>query len=148
MLEQAAEFGPATDPADRLMPPHFPNRIRQLIEPAVPNTLMRPLLVVVIHERLHDVVDVPQAEAGEVVQAFPPNCCDPRLSERIGIGCHHGRFDNLNAGRAQQPIKRSREFCVPVMDQVRRFQAHFLEPHQQVPSLLEHPFLVGVIRGR
>ena len=57
---------------------------------------MRPVLVVVVNKRLNDVIDMPQAEAGEVAQALAFQRRDPGLGKRVSIRCHHRRFDNLN----------------------------------------------------
>jgi len=47
------------------------------IDGLIAETLMRPTIVVEVHERLHDVIGVPQAKAREVIQALASYCGDP-----------------------------------------------------------------------
>ena len=90
-----------------------------------------------VHIRLHEIICVSEAEAGEVIQTLQLHTRDPRLRKRFGIRrsnwCLH-RIDSRLV--LKQSIQRRRELRVPVADQMRRFNAHLFEPHQQVPALL------------
>lgn len=53
---------------------------------------MGPVSAVVSSEGLHQMIDVLQAEAREVVKTLTPHCRDPRLAKALAFGAITGDF--------------------------------------------------------
>ena len=61
--------------------------------------LMRPMSIVKLRVGLHDVVEMDETEAIEVVQAFAFQRADPGLGECVGIRRFQRRLNDLNTCR-------------------------------------------------
>ncbi len=117
VLQHAAEFGSAADCANGV--PDWLcglSELRSLPKHSVAEALVRPIPVVVSHVGLHHVVEVPEAEAPEAIQALPSHRRDPRLGVGVGVRSHERRLDDPDPGRAQQPVEAPRELRVAVVD--------------------------------
>lgn len=87
---------------------------------------------------LHDVVEVLQTDADEMIQAFPPQRFDPTFSERIRKGRLERSFDHTTKS-IEPAIERLGKLLVSIVDQVSQFHAFVLQPHRDVSRLLKHP---------
>src|SRR5262249_47863928 len=121
---------------------------RGLVERAVSDRGVGPVGVVEPDILLRDMVEMPKAEAQEVIQALALERSDPGLDKAVRIRGQEGGAYAPNPGAEQHALPRKRELLVPVVDDEPRFQLVVAEPHQQVPALLLNPLLVGVIGRR
>jgi len=97
--------------------------------------------IVVSNVGLGDVIEVPKAEAGKVIEAFAFQAADPRFSKGIGDGSLEGRFDDVTFTASKKRIEPFREFGVPIVDQEPEIEPLILQPHAQIPGLLLDPFM-------
>ena len=109
---------------------------------------MWPVLIIVFGVRLHDVVQLPETEAEEVIQALPLQAADPRLGVTIGDGRLNRRPDNTAVGSLKMLIEGFGEFRIPVADQEPHIDPLVLGPHADVPGLLLKPFAERIVRAR
>lgn len=98
VVEQASEERPSSDRPNVFRWWAIRRRHAALPEQEIVERLVRSDRIVVRNERLHDVIEMPQPEAEEMVQAFTFERADPRL--RVAVG--HRRGDawayDLDAG--------------------------------------------------
>ncbi len=105
------------------------------------------MFVEVADVRLADVVEMPQAEAQEVIQTFAFDRADPGLRERVRIRRQPRGPQATKVGVVEQATELGRELAVAVVDEEPRLDLLLVEPHHQVSSLLLDPPIVGLIRG-
>src|SRR5690554_5756884 len=96
MAEQAAEQLLAVDSADGAGG-RLGRRLPPVGQGYVAERLVGPQRVVVSHVRVHDVIEVAEAEAEEVVQGLAFEAADPRFGERVGDRRADRRLDDLLA---------------------------------------------------
>jgi len=148
-FEQAAELRCVADLSDwtLLVVDSWFFWIDLKVKCAIVLALVGTMAVVELGISLHDVIQVPQAEAEEVVQAFAFDRGYPGFDICIAIRCSYGCVDDIDIAGLKDVIKSIAKLFVAIMDQMRGFDAHISQPHQNVPSLLLHPILVGVVSG-
>jgi hypothetical protein len=59
-------------------------------------------------------------------------------------GARGGRLDDLDAGRGEHVIEAGRELGVAVADEEPQLVSAFVQVHEQIPGLLDHPRAVRV----
>ncbi len=77
---------------------------------------MRTMTVVELDVLAEDVIQVPEAEAHEVIEAFSLDRANPRLSVSVCVRCPDRRPDDSSAGIAKQLIESRSELRVAVAD--------------------------------
>ena len=109
---------------------------------------MRSLRVVVLDPRPSDIVELTAAEAHEMVQAFPFQRADERLSVGIGLGSPRWTLKARHARGLPERLQSVWILSVPVAQDETRGNSLIIHPHRGVPILLHHPFPVGRISRR
>ncbi len=111
-------------------------------------TLVRAAAVVVVEVRRRDVIEMPQPEDNESVEAFTSNRADPTLDERVLIRRPRGGWLYRDASIGEDFVETLGVLEVEVSHQVADRQV-------QSPSLLQHrfglsrdPFVVRLQGGR
>ena len=141
MLEQAAQPFTVNDLAvititDRLA-----------ADQLIPNSLVRPFLVIMLHESRDNVVEVLLAKHHEVVQALLPQ----RLDESLDVGGHvratRQKPLDSDALRFEDFIELRGELRVRVVDEIAWHLLLLGELHADVSCLLGHPRGILVRRG-
>ena len=78
--------------------------------------------------RLADVVEMPQTEAEEVIEALAFDRTDPGLRERVRIRLQPRCSQATNVGMVEQATEPGRELAVAVVDEEPRLDLLFVEP--------------------
>ena len=92
---------------------------------------------------LHDVLQVPAAEACEVVQTFPFELSDEALAKSVRLRRFRRDAEAFNAFCFPKPGEPSGILSVAIMDEKTRLDAYLIEPQGGVPRLLHDPIAVG-----
>ena len=139
---------PRNDSAESLFPFNFAFSCRRKIwtENFISDvrSLMRSLLVVVRQPFTVYVIQLIQAHADKMVQAFSLDLADKALAVSV---CHRrahrssNTSDILTFPKCPKPLA---VFGIPVMDQVPDSNAQILKPHGCITGLLKNPILRGI----
>jgi len=116
MVQQPTERRAATHRPD-LAVDRFRRRQSGQAQRDVAEGLMGPDRSVMGHVPLDDVIQMPEIEAEEVVEALPLQRADPRLREGVGDGGLEGGCHDPGAHGLEQMIERLGELGVVVVDQ-------------------------------
>ncbi len=95
---------------------------------SIPQALVRPMGVVEVSVLTFDVVEMAEAKAHEMVQAFPLERADPRFHERVGIRREQRRSDGYDAGASKQFVERERKLRVAVVKNELGPELLFIQP--------------------
>jgi len=109
---------------------------------------MRTMLVEVTNIRPADVVEMSQAEAQEVIEAFSLQGTDPCFGKGVGIRRQRWRTQAADVRVFEHVAKPGRVLTVAIVDQEARLQLFLIKPYQCIPRLLLHPAIVRMIRCR
>lgn len=142
---------PRNDSAQTLFPLDlaFGCRRKAWSENLVPNirTLMRAFVVVVRQPFAVDMVELFQRDTDKVVQTFPFSFANIAFDKCICFGSLNRRFKDFCSRTFPETIKLGRIFKIPIVDQMRGFNAKILQPHRRIASLLKNP-ISGRAEGR
>ncbi len=149
MAQQSAEeslTADGPDPRLELESPRWPrccSRNGQIPEPLVMEMFFEEADI-----RFEDVVEMPQAEAQEVVQSLAFEGSYPSLSKGICIWSKERCSQTADAVTLEEATERSRELGVAIVDKESRLEVLLFKPHHHIPPLLLDPPIVSVIGGR
>ena len=145
VVEQSAEVCVAADRTEFIIR-RWGRGLPHSVQLHVAQRLVRAQHIIIVRVDLYDVVQVPQAEAEELIQALSLQCPNPRFDEAVGdrrlVGCP----DDRPNGVIEEGVELLRELGVTVMNEKVKAQAFVLQPHDHIPRLLLHPLADRMIR--
>ena len=124
-------------------------RVRSAPGRGVAQPLMRPEVVVVQGIGLHDVIQLPQAKAVEVVKALAFVASDPGLDEAVRDESTWRGQHGPSVFAAEVVVESLGEVAVAVVEEEPNVDPLVSCPHRGIPGLLPHPlggWAVGVLR--
>src|SRR5712692_6835130 len=133
---QAAQDREGDDLATFMMWWHCPSF---LLRNLLPDSLMRPGSVEVVHIRVEHAVELLLLQDEHMIEALTPYTAEEPLTDSIRARCVKRSFENLNATRSGHPRETHTKLAVVITDEV-------LRPHTKgggFPKLLCSPSVSG-----
>ncbi len=143
---------PRDDATQPLLPFYFALGSRRKVwaENLVPNicTLMRAFVIVIRQPFAVYMVELFQRDTDEVIKTLFFYDADTCFGVSVRLGRTWRSFYDFRARSSPQLIEATGEFCVSVANKMARRYPNVIQPHRGVSGLLQHPFFIGMKRGR